>query len=111
MTDTARSPASERDIQDEADIACQRILAAVSLIERSSPAILREIRDELEIEIMIDRAGRSRRRLLRLVSEYCDRRIREKERDPVPGAGAGMQGTLRALMPGRHRAPPPGGAH
>ena len=42
MPDRVSNQNGERDTQQKADVACQRLLAAVSLIERSSPAVLRE---------------------------------------------------------------------
>ncbi len=85
------------DHLEEAERACQRLVSAICQIEQANPAILREIRELLEVEIMIDRSSRPRRQLLRHVSELCDRRIREKEGDLGPGA-------FRVLMSGRRRA-------
>lgn len=111
MTEALPGQTGEQEAWQKAELACRQIFDAVSVIERSSPAVLREIRDNLEIEIMIDRVGGPRRRLLRLVSEYCDRRIREKERDPGARSAAAFPGALRALMPGRNKpAVPPGRA-
>lgn len=102
---------SEADRLELAEAAYQRLLTAVSLIEQSSPAVLREIRESLEVEIMIDRGGRARRRLLRLFTDFCDQRIRDKERGRSAGAPADRApGTLRTLMSGRRNRPaPPGG--
>ncbi len=106
MTGMVEDRAGGRMPYEKADLACQSILSAVSKLDRSSPAVLREIRANLEIEIMIDRVGGSRRRLLRMLSEYCDARIREKERASQARSEGGFNRALRALVPARYRQPP-----
>lgn len=106
MTGTVKDHAGDRMFHEKADQACQIILSAASKLDRSSPAVLREIRDNLEIEIMIDRVGGSRRRLLRMLSEYCDARIREKERASRARPVGGFDRAPRTLVPDRYRHPP-----
>jgi hypothetical protein len=92
------------DHLEQAEQAYQRLVSALALIERANPAVLRELRECLEVEIMIDRSSRPRRQLLRHVSELCDRRIREKEGDVGPGALRGRISGWRRPPAGEPRA-------
>ena len=53
--------------------------SAIRALDHADVRVLHELHDLLEVEVMIERTGRHRKRLLRALAEYCDERLHEHQ--------------------------------